>query len=93
MKKSIKLQTIIWGFYFLISVIAIIIASIWLHNGYIVQNVLKIADINTTYLTQSNAAISFAIGIIFFASIVIIIGAFVIIAGIKSWNYKRVEQE
>lgn len=93
MKKSIKLQTIVWGFYFLASLVAIIIASIWLYNGYYVQNVLRISDINTIHLTQSNAAIAFAIGIIFFASIVIVIGAFVIGAGIRSWNYKRVEQE
>lgn len=90
--KKIKLKgkTIFWLILTIISLIILIISSIWIHNIKIVFEASKYVEL-TSLNNRAKLERGYAIAFIFLSSIVILMGSYISYAGIKSWKYEAIE--
>lgn len=86
-KANIKTKTIIWLILAIIAFILLIIFAVVLHNTIQVLKLSEFISFDKDYLHEAMSQYSFAIAIITFSSIIILIGTYISYAGFKSWKY------
>ncbi|WP_406616933.1 hypothetical protein [Mycoplasmopsis adleri] len=87
MKKiNIKKNTIVWLILSVIALVLIIICSVIIHKVTAIESI-KNVKIQTTLLQEYQAWKAYAIGVLSFSIIVLILGSAISYLGFRSWNY------
>lgn len=93
MKKSIKVQTIIWAILLFISIVVIGFSIVMVKNAQTIFEARDYVEIDLKIINEAKIGMAYGVGLIFFAIIIIFIGGYVTYAGIKSWRYEVVDED
>ncbi|QSF13887.1 hypothetical protein [Mycoplasma sp. Mirounga ES2805-ORL] len=91
MKKiNVKFKTIFWLFLTIAASIVTILSIIVIKNANLIIRTNELVEIEQRLVSQAYREKEYAIGLIFFSSFVLLIGTYIIYAGIKSWHYSAI---